>query len=107
MSTRTLVESDDGTCIPAKVGDVIEIHLAENPTTGYRWAFEEVGSGVRVERDEFHLSGTPLVPGAGGVHEWRLKTETAGHQTVRLRLWRDWEGESGVIRRFAVDFEVG
>lgn len=106
MSSLTLTEDQGGQTVPVELGDTIEIHLAENPTTGYRWNIETLGPGLTVELDRFHTLGTPLVPGAGGVHEWRIETTSKGSQPVRLRLWRDWEGDESVIRRFGVDIEV-
>lgn len=41
MSEIVISDSDRGKTVAAHVGDVIAIHLAENPTTGY---CEEIGA---------------------------------------------------------------
>ena len=103
MPAVIITQNEDGTSVTAAVGGLAELHLAENPTTGYRWAFDEIGPGLGVVHDEFHLAGTPLVPGAGGVHEWRFRVEDPGSHRLRLRLCREWEDDSAAIGRFAVD----
>jgi predicted secreted protein len=103
MASVIITQNEDGTRVTAVVGDFAELHLAENPTTGYQWSFDEIGPGLEVVHDEFHLAGTPLVPGAGGVHEWRFRVEESGSHRLRLRLRREWEDDSAAIGRFAVD----
>ena len=103
MTERTITEGDDGATIAAALGDVIELHLEENPTTGYRWTREDLGPGLSLERDVFHVAGTPLVPGAGGVHEWSFRVTEPGPHPLRMRLWQEWEGDSSVLRHFGVD----
>jgi inhibitor of cysteine peptidase len=103
MSSIIITQTDDGSSVTAETGGLAELHLAENPTTGYQWSFEDISTGLEVVRDEFHMAGTPLVPGAGGVHEWRLRIAEPGTHALRLRLRREWEDESAAIGRFTVD----
>lgn len=102
----TITEDDRDRALVVDVGDAIELHLQENPTTGYRWFFDDLDSRVEVELDEFHPGGTPLVPGGGGVREWRLRPTAAGDFGLSLKLWREWEDESAAIERFAVRLTV-
>ena len=103
MPSLIITQNEDGSSVTAATGTLVELHLAENPTTGYQWCFEEVGPGLELVHDEFHHAGTPLVPGAGGVHEWRFRVADRGSHQLRLRLRREWEDESAAIGRFTVD----
>jgi inhibitor of cysteine peptidase len=102
MPSVIITQNEDGSSVTAAVGGLVELHLAENPTTGYQWSLDEIGSGLEVVHDEFHLAGTPLVPGAGGVHEWRFRIAAPGSHRLELRLRREWEDEADAIGRFAV-----
>lgn len=103
MPLLIITQRNAGSKVTGGVDDVVELHLEENPTTGFRWSFEEVGTGLEMFHDEFHLAGTPLVPGAGGVHEWRFRVTEPGSHALGLRLAQEWEDESTATRRFAVD----
>ncbi len=103
MLPLIITQNDDGSRVTCPVGGIVELHLEENPTTGFRWSFEERGPGLAVEYDEFNMAGTPLVPGAGGVHEWKFRVTVPGSHTLRLCLKQEWEEESAANRRFTVD----
>ena len=44
--------------------------------------------------------------GGGGTRSFTLKAEHPGIMQVRLKLWRDWEGESSIVERFTVTIRV-
>ncbi len=100
-----LTQRDDGGHVRAQVGDTIEIHLPENATTGYRW--EPDGLDLHL----FELAGaTADYPsgtlGSGGDAQFRIKVIAKGSATLRLKNWRRWEGEAGVIKRFEVKVDA-
>jgi len=101
MST-VLTQDDDHTTITVDSGGEVGLHLEENPTTGFQWSFEELSAPLELVHDEYHLAGTPLVPGAGGVHEWRFKAAEPGSYQLRMRYSQAWD-ETAADRRFAVD----
>ncbi|MEH7786969.1 protease inhibitor I42 family protein, partial [Bacillus thuringiensis] len=41
------------------IGDIFSIQLKENPTTGYRWALEEI-EGIELVQDDFKLSNNGI-----------------------------------------------
>ena len=101
----TLTELDDGRTIEAKVGDTIELVLPENASTGYRWAFDGVDEQV-VRASEGELVGKPAKVGSGGDVRWRLTALAAAATEVRLKLWRRWEGDRSIQKRFAVRLTI-
>jgi predicted secreted protein len=44
--------------------------------------------------------------GSGGQVSFRVTVVAAGNGTLKLRCWRPWEGEGGVLKRFAVEVEA-
>ena len=57
----------DGQTVDLPVGQVMELRLAENPTTGYRWTFVANGKPVCVVvADRYERPSGP--PGQGGEH---------------------------------------
>ena len=84
MST-VITQDDDQSRITVPIGSVVELHLVENPSTGFLWSFDEFGPGLELVADDFHQAGSPLVPGAAGVHEWRLRVIAGGSHEVRMR----------------------
>lgn len=103
--TITLTERDDGGNVHTQVGDTIELHLAENATTGYRWEPDDLDSHI------FELAAaTADYPsraiGSGGDVQFRIKVRAAGGAMLRLKYWRRWEGDAGVVKRFSVKVDA-
>jgi inhibitor of cysteine peptidase len=97
----TLTELDDGRTIEARVGDTVELVLPENATTGYRWAFDGLDEQA-VRASEGELVGKPAKVGSGGDVRWRLTALAPATTEVKLKLWRRWEGDRSIQKRFAV-----
>ena len=83
--SKVITQADDHTTITVESGGEIGLHLEENPTTGFQWSFEVLSSPLELVHDEYHLTGTPLVPGAAGVHEWRFRPNAPGSYQLRMR----------------------
>jgi len=103
--TITVAERDDGGRVRARVGDTIEVHLPENATAGYRWAPDDLDAGL------FELSGAGAdypdkATGSGGEAIFRITVRAAGTATLRLKYWRHWEGETGVLKHFAIEVDA-
>jgi len=96
-----MTESDNGKTVRVHVGDIISLSLQENAAAGYRWAFEFLDS-KSITANEVDYGGTSESVGSGGMMKWTLKAILPGSTEVRLKLWRHWEGEASVQKRFAV-----
>jgi len=102
----SLHEQSDGQVLEASMGDVFEIVLPENPTTGFRWRIESSGEPVcRLVRDSF-VPPEQAVPGRGGVHHWEFQVERAGKGTILLVLVRSWQPPGPESRTFRTDVHV-
>lgn len=94
-----LSEQDSGQTIDMKVGEVVTVRLKENPTTGYRWTVESA-RGFEHIRDHFEVGGRAI--GAAGLRVIQFRMTRIGSYELRMKNWREWEGESSVLARFIV-----
>jgi len=87
------------------VGQVIELRLKENPTTGFRWRFAaEGGPACAVVADRFEGPQGP--PGAGGEHMWQIKAVQVGTCHLELLYRRPYEAAAPPGRSFMLDVQV-
>ncbi len=91
-----LSNQDSGRTVTVETGSSITLRLEENPTTGYRWSVE-ASAGLDLLEDRNESGGAP---GAGGMRVLTFRVARAGSFALRLKHWRDWEGEDSVINRF-------
>jgi len=101
---ETLTESDNGKTVEARVGQTILLRLPGNPTTGYRWALDGGGSGVQMEEGDHRPWSN--APGSGGETSWSITPTAQGTAEVKLKLWRQWEGDASIRKRFTVKLSV-
>jgi|SRR5215204_3700833 predicted secreted protein len=98
-----LSEQDRGRTIEVAEGDIFTVRLKENPTTGYRWSVETT-NGLEQVGDDFEAGGGAI--GAAGVRVFEFRATRPGSHKLRLKNWREWEGEDSVIDRFEADIDV-
>jgi inhibitor of cysteine peptidase len=105
MSAHVVTDADDGSRIEVRVGDVLQVRLPDNPTTGYRWVLVPPDEELLVVQDASYVSCDDRV-GSGGTAAWSLLATGPGTAQVRASRMRPWEGEASVIRRFDLVVEV-
>jgi inhibitor of cysteine peptidase len=104
---RYLSEADDGKVLEAAPGDAIIVRLEENPSTGYRWAVDEIeGDAVIAEADDFVRSPARGV-GGGGHRTFTFSAKEPGMALIAVKRWREWGGEDSVVERFRASVRVG
>ena len=98
-------ESFSDQVVRLPVGQVIELRLQENPSTGFRWSFAADGRpSCTVVADSFERGAGP--PGAGGDHKWQLKAVRAGACHLKLFYRRPFEPDAPPARTFTLDVQV-
>ena len=94
-------ESFDNKSVTLPVGDTIELSLAENPTTGYRWTLARAGSPIcELKGDEFVSPGQK--PGEGGTHNFTFAVRATGETSIALQSRRKW-ADTDAGRDFTVN----
>jgi inhibitor of cysteine peptidase len=107
MATVRLTEADSQRQVVVSSGDVVEVRLPENPTTGYRWHAEmEPPGGLLAEEDRMEAGVGGSQPGAGGTRVLSFRTGSPGVVRLRLKLRREWEAETPVQAQHEFSIEV-
>ena len=101
----SLVESDNGRTVDVRVNEPVRITLAENATSGYRWAID------RYDEDLFDPVATEArypnaTLGSGGEVDFVFEAKKVGRGAIALKHWRHWEGDASIKARFAVTLNV-
>lgn len=78
--------------IEAEIGDVIELKLCSNPTTGFEWAYKTTTENVLEERDHVFEAPEGDVPGAAGAEVWTFLANEKGTTEVLMEYSQPWEG---------------
>jgi predicted secreted protein len=103
----TLTESDHDRTVSVHCGDVVEVRLPEKPATGFRWAVERIGNkSVALESENFAAPPARAGAGQGGMRIFRFSAGSPGSARVKLKRWREWEGERSTAARFEVTLQV-
>ena len=99
-----LDDSFAGKTVDLPVGQVMELRLAENPTTGFSWVFVSKGEpACAVIGNAYKAPGGP--PGQGGAHEWRIEGAQAGECDLALHYRRSFE-QAPPARSFTLHVRV-
>lgn len=99
-----VTEQDDGGEIELKLQEDMELDLAENPTTGFRWHVTSDGKPACDLMDNTFEAGKGV--GQPGKHVWRFQAVEAGSGTISLIYRRGWEKDSTAERSFTLTVRV-
>ena len=100
-----LTEADNGKLITLKKGDRIQIKLAENPTTGFQWAINTPKNFLSLEKSDY-VAASPQLMGSGGERILTFLAQKTGKTSLKLKLWRSWEGEKSVVNRYQINIKI-
>ena len=108
MTEIDLTRADDGKALTVNPGDVVSISLPETPTSGFRWAVDSSDPDILEPLDsEWHESVDTGGLGSGGERRLRFKVRQPGTTQLKLKRWREWEGDRSVVERFDTNLKVG
>jgi inhibitor of cysteine peptidase len=92
--------------VEVRVGHVIEITLAGNPTTGYRWEVADPANGVLEQIGEPQYAADSDALGAGGKFTFRFRAVAKGRAALRLVYHRPFEKSAPPEETFTVTIVV-
>jgi predicted secreted protein len=101
-----LTAKDAGTTVHLKQGDVLEIALEGNPTTGYTWeAAPDSGSLLALQGEpQFKADSSAL--GSGGIMTLQFKAVQTGTAPLKLIYHRTFEPGVAPLQSFEVTVVV-
>lgn len=83
------------------VGDSIQVQLAENATTGYRWHLKSFGDpALRVIDNSFAASQGGY--GGGGMRHWTFMADHPAVVPLCFELKRSWEPQAAEIFKISI-----
>jgi inhibitor of cysteine peptidase len=89
-ATKTiLTEADHGSRVEAGVGDLLEVRLPANPSTGFGWQATPTEGLVQVADPEF-LTESSLI-GAEGTEVFLFEVARNGEQALHMEYRRSFE----------------
>ena len=103
MSEHRLDPADAGRTVSVAAGDRVVVALPEIGGTGYTWQVESLPPGASVLDERYEQ---PPGDGIGGTAQHVFVIEPGDGGELRLRQLRPWEGDAGVIERFAANVSV-
>ncbi|SRR5258706_6788407 len=93
-----LDESSNGQVVDVMVGDTVELTLAENPTTGYRWRLQKTGQPVAQLIEDRMVAQVTERSGAPSKRHWTFRVIAQGTAPIGMTLQRHWE--QGLAKTF-------
>lgn len=87
------------------LGEMDEISLSENPTTGFQWEVT-VTKGLEIVSDSYRSESKEGMVGRGGMHIWTIRAVREGSQTFHAVYRRSWEPKTGNEKTYAKEYEV-
>jgi len=96
-----VVKNDHGNYLSPKQGDILKIHLEENPASGYTW-ISSYNQGLDVIEDKWHpYNGV----GSGGQKHLTIKLTQPGLTNFELRYSRPWRRDE-IIDSLKVNLQI-
>jgi inhibitor of cysteine peptidase len=102
---QTLTQADNGKTIMAEPGSRVVVVLPENPTTGYSWTPEAVDPDLPLLSSEYSTAHGGGI-GGGGTRTLEFQAKSPGDHRIRLKRWREWEGDKSVRERYQVGVRI-
>ncbi|MDR3776675.1 MAG: protease inhibitor I42 family protein [Terracidiphilus sp.] len=105
-ATRVVTDADKGGSAPLKAGDVLELRLKSNPSTGYMWSVLPESTPLLKLVDTSQTA--PTKPGVGRpiFQIFRFQAEHSGEGILLLHYVRSWEKPAADEQQFEIHVVV-
>ena len=99
-------EDDNGQSVTMGVGDMLQLMLTENPTTGYTWAIVTNDEGVLAPSGEPAYEVESDAIGAGGTKTFMFQALAPGTSVLQLVNAMQWETPVVPAETFELTIQV-
>ena len=87
--------------IKVKLGDIFEVVLDSNPSTGYRWEVDFDTEFVKLEEKSYMPLSSKF--GGGGREQFRYLSLKHGKTTITMQYKRSWEKRIIKKEKFVIE----
>jgi predicted secreted protein len=104
-ATKIVTDADKGLAVQLKSGDVLEVRLSSNPTTGYDWYVHPQSTKLPKLTGQ---SQTDAAPGEGRpiVQIFKFEPKGKGTGTLLLHYVRSWEKPDPNEEQFSLQVTI-
>lgn len=98
---KTLTAFDNNKQVNLVVGQSFMVQLTSNPTTGYRWIYQQEGTAFvePVGEPRYQSGPAPVgMVGGAGTEYFTFKATSAGQQTLKLVYLRPFERDVAPVQ---------
>ena len=105
-ATRVITDADKGATVHLKVGDVLEVRLRANPSTGYMWYLHK--DSTKLLKLTGQSQTEPTEPGVGRpvFQIFKFDARSVGDGVLLLHYVRSWEPPSADEQRFDLNVSI-
>ncbi len=92
---KNILLTDPAKPIEVKKGETFSIHLASNPTTGFKWQLAgPLDSSTLIEAGHEYSRPASRLAGAGGKEIWKFRAVDKGKAVIEMEYVRPWEKQT-------------
>jgi len=103
-----LNKNDSGKTIELDTGNILEITLIANNTTGYQWKISNINSSIlkKISEEYFPDKASQNIVGSGGKFVVKFKAENIGNSSLEMVYRRSFEKDIAPAEKFNLNVLV-
>ncbi len=105
-ATKVITDADKGSTVQLKTGDVLEVRLNSNPTTGYEWYVHPKSTPLLKPAGQSQTQATQPGVGRPIVQIFKFKAVAKGTGVLLLHYVRSWEPPDPNEEQFSVHVTI-
>lgn len=106
MTHLVIDGSGSGGTFTIATGDLFEVSLEENPTTGYQWHPEPREENILTPQGDDYTAVSNAAFGGGGTRSFTFRADSTGSARIAFVLRREWEAPDEAIGHFRATINV-
>ena len=105
-ATKVITDAEKGSSIQLKLGDILEVHLRSNPTTGYSWYVHPKSTQLLKLMGQSQAQSHQPGVGRPILQVFRFQAVANGDGTLLLHYIRTWERQTTNEEQFDVQVSI-
>jgi predicted secreted protein len=105
-ATKIITDAEKGNSVQLKLGDILEVHLRSNPTTGYSWYVHPKSTQLLKLLGQSQAQSHQPGVGRPILQVFRFQAVADGNGTLLLHYIRSWERQGSNEEQFEVQVSV-